>query len=596
MEYDNGLQQWFTTRAYDHSLPRAEKKRRKRRDGRLFPTQDGLYYYMNKRNEMATQFNWDSKKFNIFDSQFISYAAISKFINQFNSKLSQKDISQDDFKLLFQERIIIDELLSKINFLAELSCIKFSENNNLLKYHNELNNSIKLFNYWWKNLSDKQILLYINVAPENNYYLIKLRKIMSYELSEDIEDVFSVKSSNSVNLDDIANNLFDMYKYISKSTLNDELKNAILQKIITSFGPIYKSLLKNWHNEFIVFRKYNSFREKLDVIYGLSQDSVDSMFNIIQDKTILIFNKYVKKLALGFKDSTLIYKYLSNTKYIYFLDDISLQYSLNTIKKVYHNFLPVLIEPIIEIIGQKRIKINNFSNNQYCFICNREIPTIISLNFDNKWHNLFALAHELMHAIHFFFSKNQSAFQWKPVTPLTEGIAYFGELLIIDNFINISTNTFFNNKLLIFILNQSYKKLVEDAFFHLFQAEVAQLPKYMVNSDNITKIYQKNLAELWGDNVELEPNHAVKWIGTREMFEAPLINYSYIFGGLLGFCLFQIYKEEGPQFADKFLRIISLGDSDSPENILRKAGLGPLNDKFWVKGFSAINYFIDQLK
>jgi oligoendopeptidase F len=111
-------------------------------------------------------------------------------------------------------------------------------------------------------------------------------------------------------------------------------------------------------------------------------------------------------------------------------------------------------------------------------------------------------------------------------------------------------------------------------------------------TDELSRAYLENLAKQFGDSVEISEEFQYEWISIPHFFHSPFYVYAYSFGQLLVYSLWRVYEREGSAFVPKLMEILAKGGSQSPENILKAAGVGPLNEDFWHGGFEVIESFL----
>jgi len=78
--------------------------------------------------------------------------------------------------------------------------------------------------------------------------------------------------------------------------------------------------------------------------------------------------------------------------------------------------------------------------------------------------------------------------------------------------------------------------------------------------------------------------------------EAPFYVYAYNMSNLLVISIYQMYLEQKEEFVPKYLKLLSLGSSLSPEEMLAEIGIN-LNDlTFWEKGIKYLSDKIEELE
>jgi oligoendopeptidase F len=85
-------------------------------------------------------------------------------------------------------------------------------------------------------------------------------------------------------------------------------------------------------------------------------------------------------------------------------------------------------------------------------------------------------------------------------------------------------------------------------------------------------------------------------VAIPHFYFAPFYVYAYAFGQLLVLSLYQQYQEEGEAFKPRYFEILSAGGSDSPNEILTRAGIDITKASFWQGGFDVIKSKLDELQ
>jgi oligoendopeptidase F len=80
------------------------------------------------------------------------------------------------------------------------------------------------------------------------------------------------------------------------------------------------------------------------------------------------------------------------------------------------------------------------------------------------------------------------------------------------------------------------------------------------------------------------------------LFASPFYCYAYSFGNLLVLALYRMYKEQGTSFVPKYLDLLAIGGSQSPQDILSKLGVDMTSAAFWQSGFDTIKDMVQQLE
>ncbi len=106
----------------------------------------------------------------------------------------------------------------------------------------------------------------------------------------------------------------------------------------------------------------------------------------------------------------------------------------------------------------------------------------------------------------------------------------------------------------------------------------------------------QNLAEQFGDSVELGEEFQYEWVSIPHIYHTPFYCYAYSFGQLLVLALYRRFQQEGEAFKPGYLRMLAHGGSARPEQVLEEAGIDISDPAFWQGGFDVISDMIDQLE
>jgi oligoendopeptidase F len=115
-------------------------------------------------------------------------------------------------------------------------------------------------------------------------------------------------------------------------------------------------------------------------------------------------------------------------------------------------------------------------------------------------------------------------------------------------------------------------------------------------TDHLAERYLANLAEQFGDAVDLSNEFRWEWVAIPHIYETPFYCYAYSFGQLLVLALYRQYQAEGETFIPNYLKILAYGGSKSPAEILSEAGIDMALPAFWQGGFDVIADMIEELE
>jgi oligoendopeptidase F len=86
------------------------------------------------------------------------------------------------------------------------------------------------------------------------------------------------------------------------------------------------------------------------------------------------------------------------------------------------------------------------------------------------------------------------------------------------------------------------------------------------------------------------------WVTIPHLVHYRFYCYSYAFGMLLVFALYQRWRNEGASFVPRYLELLAAGGSDAPDRMLTKLGVDLADPAFWKNGLDYVGRMVDELE
>jgi oligoendopeptidase F len=504
----------------------------------------------------------------------------------------------------------------------------------------KVSNRLLLFDLWFINVLDERNacrLIDETSSPYNEYLLYK-RSSKIYSLTESEEKLITLlnKTSNrslvriyellvngfSYNVHLQTKNNKRIKKFSKREKMFYLLSNPnpdkrcsaykslceVYQKNSLILGEIYRGIVIQWYNEFILARKYKSPISVRNRSNNLDDSIIKSMLNVCKNNTA-IFQEYFR-----FKSKIFGKKKLEKF-------DIFAPFPSNLfhrdIKLTYDKAISILLETFgdfdsrFKLYAQRMFAEKHVDheirkgkrNGALCYTFSPKVAPFILLNFHGKINDIFTMAHELGHAIHHILSADKPIIVCRPPLPLSETASIFAEMLLYDKIIeiynkhNIKKNVIL--KLSMYMIENIYSLIMRQAYFTLFEIDAhnAIIEENSTN-EQLCKIYLNNQKEQFGNSVHVSSYWQVEWMDIQSIYRTPFYLYSYTFGNLLSLSLYQRYKQdEKLSFVKKYYRLLSAGGSVKPEHLIkREFGMDISQMEFWQQGFNHVKSMIFQLK
>ena len=565
--------------------------------------------------------------------------SIDQKVEQFENKRSvlKPDISSKDFLDLIKNAESISE---KLSIIAGYSHLKYAENTSSNEasslmtrmniYASEISNKLLFFDLWFKkDLDDNNANRLINEAPTvYQEHLKHERSLSKYTLKESEEKIINILDTTGIEalikIYDRMTNGFE-YEYIevkgkkkikkiftNKEKLVTLVRSSSPTERIAAYkslwstykknsgvlGEIYINRVLNWHNEYIILRKFPS------------PISVRNLYNNIDDKTVEtlievcranagIFQRYFKEKSKMLKLKKLERYHLYAPLKIKKQEKINYNKAMETVLNAYEDFDPKFKQIVEKIVEEKHIDSeirNNKQGGAFCSTISPQIDPFVLLNFDGTIRDISTMAHEFGHAIHSVLSSDKPISVQHAPLPLAETASVFGEMLLNDKVSNKVSDK--ERKILLAEqIDDFYATIMRQTYFTIFEISAHEMisKNNATTIDNLTDLYLSNLKEQFGDSIKVSEDFKYEWLYIPHIYHSPFYCYAYAFGNLLVMSLYQQYKNEGKDFIPKYIRILSAGGTKKPERLLMDEGIDISSESFWQKGFDLVNQKIIEL-
>lgn len=219
-------------------------------------------------------------------------------------------------------------------------------------------------------------------------------------------------------------------------------------------------------------------------------------------------------------------------------------------------------------------------------------PTYILLNHTDKLRDVLTIAHEVGHGINNeLMKKRENALNFGNSLAVAETASTFMEDFVLEELLKQADEEL-KLEIIIQRLGDIVSTIQRQIACYYFEKDLHKnfREKGYLPKKEIGQLFQKNMSAYMGDYVEQSPgseNWWVYWSHIRSFFYV----YSYASGLLISKSLQKEVKKD-PEFIKKVKEILSIGLSESPQNIFARVGIDITQKSFWEKGLQEIE---DQL-
>ena len=532
-------------------------------------------------------------------------------------------ISEKEFLKIVKE---LEKLRIETEKLGAYSHLKFCEDTTNQKanavqskvrtFLTKIGNQLLFFSLWFKDLPEAKAQQLISSSGPYQYHFALIRKMKPYTLNEKEEKLINIKDANGIssliNVYDIFTSQFT-YNFQGKERTQEEMINFVRSSspetrkeayntILAPYkanrnviGEIYKSIVNDWREENVHIRGYKHPIGVRNFANDVPDEAVDVLLKVCeknQDKFQRFFELKRKKLGLKKLNRYDLYSPLAE-------ENKSIPYpeAINLVMDTFNGFSKEFAGAAKKIIEANHIHSlvqKGKRSGAFCASASIEIPPYILMSYTNKYRDVFTLAHELGHGVHYVLSSKQTEFTQDACLPLAETASIFSEMLLSEKL--IKENKEVARNMIFAKLDDIYASIIRQAGFVNFERKAHWMMEEGRTIDEISLVYLTDLRKQLGSKIKVDEIFSYEWAYIPHIFHTPFYCYAYAFGNLLTLALYEMYKEDGSRFVAKYIDMLSKGGSESPIEITKVMGIDICSEEFWQKGFDAIEGMIKKIE
>ena len=221
----------------------------------------------------------------------------------------------------------------------------------------------------------------------------------------------------------------------------------------------------------------------------------------------------------------------------------------------------------------------------------------VMLNYLGKPRDVMTLAHELGHGVHQVLAAEQGELLSSTPLTLAETASVFGEMLTFRKLLDEASSVSERKTLLAGKVEDMINTVVRQIAFYDFECKLhAARREGELTPEDINAIWMSVQAESLGPAFDFMEGYEVFWSYIPHFIHSPFYVYAYAFGDGLVNALYAAYQEAPEGFQDKYFDMLRAGGSKHHKELLAPFGLDASDPKFWDKGLSMIEGFIDELE
>lgn len=484
---------------------------------------------------------------------------------------------------------VIPELLQNDYKIIE----KFiNENKDLKQYERMLKNIFKEKSHFLSK-EEERVLSVINDSfrtPENAY-----SKLLDTDLTfESIKDEKGKKveltSSNW------AKYLESKNRNVRKNTFKKFYKSYI--NIRNTTTELLASEVKN-NNNIAKLRKYDSALSASLESNDVNPQIYNSLINHIHNNLKKTYKYWdLRKKILGVSNL-----HIYDT-YVPMVDANEKEYSFEEAKELVLNALSILGDDYTKVLNKAFdnnwidvFPTKNKRSGGYCTAVYNSHPYVF-LNFDNRYGEVSTVAHELGHAMHYYYSiKNNNYVDYSYSIFVAEVASQVNEIILSDYMIKNSKNK--QEKL--FVLDELLKRfkasVIRQAMFAEFEKEIHEKEQngVVLTSEYLNDLYYKLNKLYFGPSVEIDKEIAFEWERIPHFFYNFYV-YQYSTGYIAALKIAKDIINKKENALENYLKFLSLGCTMDPVSELKVAGVDLTKDEVYNEAFEEFEKEIEEFE
>ena len=222
----------------------------------------------------------------------------------------------------------------------------------------------------------------------------------------------------------------------------------------------------------------------------------------------------------------------------------------------------------------------------------------VLLNYTNNLQDVLTLAHELGHGIHFLLAgEQQSLFNYYPITPLAETASTFAEMITVNRLLQLETDPLVRRQLLATRIEDAIATILRQVMYTRWEQQAhARRKEGAVPAEEYCRLWAQLNEQVYGRVVRTSEWDQWGWITIPHLVKYRFYCYSYAFGQLLVYALYQQYREEGEAFVPRLLDLLAAGGEAPAHELLARIGIDIKDPAFWRKGFLLLEAMLEEFE
>ena len=587
------------------------------------------------RKDVEQKYTWDTSDVLLndrsFDEQLSNVVDETKsFHDQFNQTLTTKATINnclDEYSIL----------LEKITRLGNYVSLNIATDQSDDLYQTEYSLFNKRYGTMMSNLSfveseileqDDQLLDEI-INDKSTYanFIYWLKQEKPYRLDKNVEQTLAQLSSER----SMPYELYDTTKLLDikfptlehngeqieltynsfEGTLESHPDTELRRKAYTAF---YDTLKQYEHTQAKTYDIHLQMEKNMSDLRGyknvteylLKPQKVDEslyhrQIDTIMEKLSPIIQKYGQLIKKVYNLEKITYQDMKIPLDPDFEPEISIEeskeYVINALKPLGEDYIKMVEDAYnhrwIDFVDNK-----GKSTGAFCATPYGSHPYVL-ITWTNLMTEVFVMAHELGHAGHFdLTNKHNNILDTDVSLYFVEAPSTMNEMLMAKSLLKQSDDPRFKRWVIASIISRTYyHNFVTHLLEAAYQREVYRKVESgeSVTAEKLNTMKREVLESFFGEDIEIPEHHELTWMRQPHYYMG-LYPYTYSAGLTIGTVMANRIEKEGQTAVNDWLKVLKSGDTLTPVELAKKAGIDITTDQPLIETIDYIGSLVDELE
>jgi oligoendopeptidase F len=220
----------------------------------------------------------------------------------------------------------------------------------------------------------------------------------------------------------------------------------------------------------------------------------------------------------------------------------------------------------------------------------------VLLNYTGRRRDVMTLAHELGHGVHQVLANKLGLFNASTPLTLAETASIFGETVTFGRLLANEREPKARLALVGGRIEDIAASIFRQVAMNRFEDAVhgARRSEGELSADTLAEHWIRTQRQMFGDSLTISDEYRSWWSYIPHFIHTPGYVYAYAFGNLLALAVYARYEKEGASFVPSYLKLLSAGGSETPDELGRLVGVDLTDPEFWNAGLQVVDELVTE--